>query len=260
MLIAALAISGIFPLAGFFSKDEILWSAWSRHHPLVWFFGFATAGLTSFYMFRLIFLAFAGEGRYPEEVRHHLHESPRSMTGPLVALGCLSIVGGLVGLPAWIGSNTFFRFLEPSLALALNPEPAEASHASELLFAGLSIAVAGAGIYFAYRMYVVNPKSAGEMAIRWKNIHRVLLRKYYVDEFYDAAIINPAMNASSDVLWKRVDAGLIDGTVNGAGRTVQNFATVLKHVQNGLIRSYATWILIGMVAMLLYIYVFLRGY
>jgi len=260
MLIAALAISGIFPLAGFFSKDEILWSAWSRHHPLVWFSGFATAGLTSFYMFRLIFLAFAGEGRYPEEVRHHLHESPRSMTGPLVALGFLSVVGGLVGLPAWIGSNTFFRFLEPSLALALNPEPAEASHASELLFAVLSIAVAGAGIYFAYRMYIVNPKSAGEMAIRWENIHRVLLRKYYVDEFYDAAIIHPAMNASSDVLWKRVDAGLIDGTVNGAGRTVQNFATVLKNVQNGLIRSYATWILIGMVAMLLYIYVFLRGY
>ncbi len=260
MLIAALAISGIFPLAGFFSKDEILWSAWSRGHPLVWLFGFITAGLTAFYMFRLVFLTFFGEGRQPEEVRHHLHESPGSMTGPLVVLGILSIVGGFAGLPAWLGPNRFFNFLEPSLALALNSEPAKASHASEMGFAALSIAVALAGIHLAYRLYIRNPKAAGELAMRWKELHRVLFRKYYVDEIYDAAIIHPVLNGSTNVLWKRADVGIIDGMVNGTGQSIRNFGSVLKNVQNGLIRSYAAWILLGMVAVLLYLYVFARGY
>jgi len=260
MLVAALAISGIFPLAGFFSKDEILWSAWSHGHPLVWFFGFVTAGLTAFYMFRLIFLTFFGAGRYTEEVRHHLHESPRSMTGPLVVLGVLSVVGGLVGLPAWMGSNRFFHFLEPSLALALNVESAEASHSVELGFAALSIFAAIAGIYLAYRFYIVNPKTPAELTTRWKEIHRVLFRKYFVDELYDAAIINPALKASTNVLWKKTDTGVIDGAVNGVGRSIQNFGSVLKNVQNGLLRGYAVWILVGMVAVLLYIYVFARGY
>jgi NADH-quinone oxidoreductase subunit L len=260
MLVAALAISGIFPLAGFFSKDEILWSAWSRGHHFVWFFGLATAGFTAFYMFRLILLAFGGEGRYSQEVRHHLHESPSSMTVPLVLLGILSIAGGFVGLPAWLGANRFFHFLEPSLAYALNSEPAEPSHAVELGFAAISVVVALAGISLAYRMYLSNPKSAEKLAIRWKGIHRILLRKYYVDEFYDAAIIKPAVNASTNVLWKHTDAGFIDGTVNGVGQTIRGFASALKGVQNGLIRSYATWILLGTAAVLLYIYVFLRGY
>jgi len=260
MLIAALAISGIFPLAGFFSKDEILWSAWSRGHPFVWLFGFITAGLTAFYMFRLVFLAFAGEGRYPEEVRHHLHESPASMTGPLVVLGVLSIIGGFIGLPAWLGSNRFFHFLEPSLSMALQPEHPEASHAAELAFAALSIAVALAGIYTAYRLYIKNPKRAGELAVRWKELYRVLSRKYYVDELYDAAIIKPALSGSTHVLWKWADSKGIDGAVNGAGQAVQYFASVLKGIQNGMIRSYAAWIFLGTVAMLIYIYLFWPGY
>ena len=179
------------------------------------------------------------------------------MTGPLVVLGILSVLGGFVGLPAWLGSNRFFTFLEPSIALALNAEPAENSHAAELAFAALSVAVAAAGIYIAYRIYIRNPKSAGELAIRWKALHRVLLKKYYVDEIYDAAIIHPALNASTSVLWKGTDARLIDGAVNGVGSSIQSFASVLKNIQNGLIRSYAAWILLGMAAILLYFYVFL---
>ena len=260
MLIAALAISGIFPLAGFFSKDEILWSAWSRGHHVVWLFGFITAGITAFYMFRLIFLAFGGEGRYPEEVRHHLHESPPSMTVPLVMLGVLSMVGGFIGLPAWLGPNRFFHFLEPSLSLAFSPEHAEASHTAEMAFAALSVAVALAGIYLAYRLYIRNPKLADEWAIRWKYLHRVLFRKYYVDELYDAAIIKPAVNISAKALWKGADVGLIDGAVDGVGLGIRNFGSLLKNVQNGLIRSYAAWILLGTVAVLLYFYAFSRGY
>jgi len=256
MFIAALAISGIFPLAGFFSKDEILWSAWSRGHPFVWFFGFVTAGLTAFYMFRLVFLTFFGDARHSAEVRHHLHESPPSMTVPLIVLGILSIVGGFIGLPAWIGSNRFFAFLEPSLALAHHPEHPEFSHSVELGFAGLSIIVAALGIYLAYRIYLLRPDTAAALAARCKGIHRLLYRKYYVDEIYDAAIVHPALKASTDLLWKRADAGLIDGAVNGAGKAIQGMASILKDVQNGLIRSYATWILLGAVAILLYISLF----
>jgi len=260
MLVAALAISGIFPLAGFFSKDEILWSAWSRGHPFVWLFGFITAGLTAFYMFRLIFLTFGGEGRYSDEVRPHLHESPPSMTLPLVVLGFLSIAGGFIGLPAWLGSNRFFHFLEPSLALALSAEHAESSHTAELAFAALSVAVAFAGIYVAYWLYIKHPKLADEWALRWKYAHRVLFRKYYVDELYDAAILKPTVNISTKALWKGADAGLIDGAVNGVGLGIRNFGSLLKNVQNGLIRSYAAWILLGTVAVLLYFYAFSKGY
>ncbi|MBN1571367.1 MAG: NADH-quinone oxidoreductase subunit L [Acidobacteria bacterium] len=259
MLIAALTISGIPPLAGFFSKDEILWAAWSHGYPLIWLLGFITAGLTAFYMFRLIFLTFFGTARHSEEVRHHLHESPASMTGPLVVLGILSIIGGFVGLPAWLGANRFLKFLEPSLALTWSPGHAEASHSVEVIFAALSIAAALIGIYAAYRLYIRNPNAAGEMARRWKGIYRLLFRKYYVDEMYDATIVHPTLNGSTRLLWKQTDVGIIDRAVNGAGETIQALASILKNVQNGLIRSYAVWILAGTVAVLVYI-VLLRNY
>ncbi len=253
MMIAALAISGLFPLAGFFSKDEILWSAWSHGHPLVWFVGFITAGLTAFYMFRLIFLAFFGNARYAEEVKHHLHESPSSMTGPLIVLGILSVIGGFIGLPAWLGANRFFKFLEPSLALAKTGEHAEASHSIEMLFAGLSIAAAGVGIYAAYRLYVRHPETADALAGRWKRMHQLLFRKYYVDEIYNAVLINPTVNVSTNALWKRADVGIIDRAVNGAGATIQGLASILKNMQNGLIRAYAVWILLGALAVIVYV-------
>ena len=256
MLIAALAISGIFPLAGFFSKDEILWSAWSNGHPFIWILGLITAGLTAFYMFRLVFLAFFGKARYSDEVRHHLHESPFSMTGPLMLLGILSIVGGFIGLPAWLGANRFFHFLEPSLQYTLATEHAEQSHAMELRFAALSILAAVAGICVAYRMYIAHPDRADSLAARWKGIHRLLFRKYYVDELYDATIVNPIINASTHTLWKQTDVGIIDRSVNGAGEMIQGMASILKNVQNGLIRSYAAWILLGTVAILLYFSMF----
>ncbi len=256
MLIAALAISGIFPLAGFFSKDEILWSAWSRGHPVIWILGFITAGLTAFYMFRLIFLAFFGDARHSDEVRHHLHESPPSMTIPLVVLGVLSVVGGFIGLPAWLGSNRFFRFLEPSLALAVTAEHAESSHAVEMGFAALSILAGLAGVYAAYRLFLARPDAADALAARWKGIHRLLFRKYYVDELYDAAVVHPILNSSTRTLWKQADAGIIDGAVNGTGEAIRGMASILKNVQNGLIRSYAAWILLGTVAILIYFSLF----
>jgi len=260
MLVAALAISGIFPFAGFFSKDEILWSAWANGHPAIWLAGLVTAGLTAFYMFRLIFLSFYGSGRFPEETRHHLHESPPSMTGPLVGLALLSTVGGFVGLPAWmnLGPNRFERFLAPSLEYAARGEHPEASHSLEFGFAAVSVLVALAGIYVAYRFYVAAPGIAPRLAQRMAGVYRLLLHKYYVDEAYDALIVHPVADGSRRILWTGVDVGIIDGAVNGAGRLVQGSASVLKHLQNGLARNYAAWIFAGAVVILFYIYM-VRG-
>ncbi len=176
MLIAALAISGIFPFAGFFSKDEILWSAWANGHPLIWLTGLVTAGLTAFYMFRLIFLTFYGTGRFPEETRHHVHESPRSMTVPLIGLAVLSAVGGFVGLPAWmsLGPNRFEQFLEPSLEFAARAEHAELPHGLEFGFALISVLVAIAGILVAYRLYVAHPSAPARIAARMGAAYRLL--------------------------------------------------------------------------------------
>ena len=260
MFIAALAISGIPPFAGFFSKDEILWLAYANNHPVVWFIGLLTAGLTAFYMFRLIFLAFFGKGRYSEEVGHHLHESPSSMTIPLIILAVLSVIGGFVGMPEWMypGANKFSEFLEPSLAHTHIEEHALHPHSTEILFALLSVLVAVIAIYIAYRMYVRNPEKADALATRLRLIHRLLFRKYYVDELYDATVIKPTVWTSTKILWKGFDVGLIDGAVNGSGRTIQGFGSILKGIQNGLIRNYAVWIMLGAAALLCYLSIF-RG-
>jgi NADH-quinone oxidoreductase subunit L len=242
MLIAALAISGIFPFAGFFSKDEILWFA-----------GLVTAGMTAFYMFRLIFLAFYGKERFSEKVRHHLHESPATMTLPLVVLAVLSTLGGFIGLPAWMGTNRFEQFLEPSLEFAWRGKHAALPHSMELIFAGISVLVALAGIFIAHRFYVARPGTADRLAGKVRGLHRLLLRKYYVDEVYDAVIVNPIAAGSKEVLWRGIDIGTIDAAVNGMARLVSGTASLLKHGQNGLVRGYATWILAGAVLILVYI-------
>jgi NADH-quinone oxidoreductase subunit L len=255
MFAAALAISGIFPLAGFFSKDEILWSAWALGHPVVWLAGLITAGLTAFYMFRLMFLAFHGEERFSTQSRHHLHESPASMVIPLVILGILSVVGGFIGPPAWLnlGPNRFFQFLEPSLALAYRPERGELPHSLELSFAAISVLAAAVGILVAYRTYVLRPESADAWAGRMKGLYTLLFRKYYMDEAYDAAFVNPVLHGSRETLWKGMDVGIIDGTVNGVGQAIRASAGVLKRIQSGLVRGYAAWIFLGAVAVIFYI-------
>ena len=258
MVVAALAISGIPPLAGFFSKDEILWSAWAHGHPAIWGVGLVTAGLTAFYMFRLVFLTFSGEERMDEHTRRHLHESPASMTVPLVILAVLSVMGGWVGLPAWMGVNRFAAFLEPSLRFTALSEHEPASHALEAGLAVLSVAVAAFGIGAAYNLYVVRRESAQALARRFAGLHALLSHKYYVDEIYDALFVNPAVTGSREVLWKGLDVGIIDGSVNGVGRTIQGSADLLKHLQNGLVRSYASWILAGTIAALFYIYSLIR--
>jgi len=255
MFIAALAISGIPPFAGFFSKDEILWSAWSRGHSIIWILGLLTAGLTAFYMFRLIFLTFHGHERFPEETRHHLHESPPSMTLPLVILAILSVVGGLVGLPPWLhlGANQFEHYLEPSLELALLPQHGAVSHSVEFTFAVISVVVALIGIALARWIYLKRPGLSDTIAARMGRLYRLVFRKYLVDEAYDFLFVNPTVKASTGVLWRTVDIAVIDGAVNGTGHSIRTAAGILRHMQSGLIRSYAAWILAGLLIMLLYL-------
>ncbi len=239
MLIGTLAIAGVPGLAGFFSKDEILWRAWSNGHPGVWLLLWLGAGLTAFYMFRLIFLTFWGEERMDEHTRHHLHESPRRVVYPLAALAVLSVIGGYVGLPAWTGlSNSFEHFLEPVLRV---PEPLHeaAAHSTgqEVLFTCLSVLIAGLGIFIAYRLYVVRPELPERIANRVRGLYTLIYRKYYVDELYDAIFVNRTKDLGNACFY--LDAKFVDGAVNGTASTTRGTATLSRifdtYVVDGLV-------------------------
>ena len=163
MLVGTLAIAGVPGLAGFFSKDEILWRAWSNGHPVIWLLLWLGAGMTAFYMFRLLFLTFWGEERMDEHTRHHIHESPKNVVYPLAALAVLSVIGGYVGLPGLDRDGQSIRAF-PGAGAAGCRRPAHAvehSAGQELLFTGLSVAIALVGIFLAYRFYVASPGHRG---------------------------------------------------------------------------------------------------
>ncbi len=249
MVTGCLAIAGVPGLAGFFSKDEILWRAWSNGHPVVWVVLWLGAGMTAFYMFRLLFLTFWGEGRMDEHTKQHIHESPRNVVYPLAALAVLSIIGGYVGLPGWLGvGNKFEQFLEPVLRLPLT-DPPSAAHAGgqELLFTSLSVLISLAGILLAYRFYVLNPGSADRVTGKIRGIYTLVFRKYYVDELYDALFVHRTKNLGDACFF--VDSKFVDGAVNGTAATTRGTAIISKtfdmYVVDGLVN------LVGWVNMLL---------
>jgi NADH-quinone oxidoreductase subunit L len=280
-LIATLAICGIFPFAGFFSKDEILGRAIDRYFFL-WAIGFITAGMTAFYMFRLFFLAFSGYTRADEQVEKHIHESPPSMTVPLMILAGLSIVGGWIGWPGSLGGeNRFERFLEPVLAGALSETGAiKIAHhglAKEIFLMVLSLSIAVAGIWLAYEFYRSKRIAPELLAEKWPRAYQLLLHKYYVDEIYDALIVNRVKDLST--LFGLFDAKVIDGMgVDGAGwlarfgsrvsmwwdkwvidgllnfsaKFLQLLSFPVRLLQSGMFSSYAMVILIGLVVLLAY--------
>ena len=191
--IATLAIAGIFPLAGFFSKDEILGRAFEKN-PALWLVGFVTAGMTAFYMFRLLFLAFFGYSRADEQVEKHIHESPPTMTIPLIMLAGLSLIGGWIGWPLSLGGDARFeKFLEPVLAGVVAETGAEkiGQHglAIEYILMLASLSIAGVGIWLAYHLYRTKRIAPELVAGKWPKLYQLLLHKYYVDEIYDAAIV-----------------------------------------------------------------------
>jgi NADH-quinone oxidoreductase subunit L len=257
MLIATLAITGIPPLAGFFSKDAILLGAYQipGGHPL-YALGLLTALLTSFYMFRLIFLTFHGKPRYDDR-KVHVHESPWSMLGPLVVLAVLSVVGGWVAAPALLGGPDYFaNFLTPVFG---GKESAEvlgeaAAHTLELTLAFVAVGAALAGWGVAYWLYLVRPEKADGLAKSMAPAYRTLLNKYYVDELYDAVIVKPLVWISTNVLWRVVDVEAIDGTVNGIAGGATAIGDGVRHTQSGNTRSYAVWVVVGALLVLAVIF------
>ncbi|HEX8926947.1 MAG TPA: proton-conducting transporter membrane subunit, partial [Terriglobales bacterium] len=322
MLIATIAISGIPPFAGFFSKDEILWQAF-RFNWVFWVIGAVTAFMTSFYMFRLIFMTFTGEYRGAHGEAHvghaphtnpahgqvadkehasHAHavpmdghghgsphESPAFMLVPLCILAVLSIVGGYFGR-----GGRFERFLEPVMrpaemheAARINPamllddqqrhtvalmqsaqsddEPkmqldaangakreSEPSKGTEEALMLTSVAIAFAGLALAWFLYVKRRDLPAKIATSLGGLYNAVLNKYFVDEFYGAAIIRPIIQLSTTVLWKGVDALVIDGSVNGGARAAQDASEILRQQQSGSIRSYAAWVAAGAGFVVLY--------
>jgi NADH-quinone oxidoreductase subunit L len=263
MFVATLAITGIPLFAGFFSKDEILWKAFSSDVNGAWYFwavGFAAAGLTAFYMFRLIYLTFYGEERMDAEKKRHLHESPKTMTVPLMALAVLSIIGGFVGMPhVFLVTNYFEEWLSPVMK-GVNHEAAShalasagESAAAEWILMGASVLLVLTSIYLAYYFYRKNIAAATRLAGSLGGVKRTLLNKYYVDEFYGAVVVRPLVNFSV-FLWKIVDVIIIDGTLNGLTVLWRDISDTLRHMQSGQLRNYATIFSIGVVLLVAYIF------
>jgi NADH-quinone oxidoreductase subunit L len=269
-LVATIAIAGIPPFAGFFSKDEILWQAFSNPlhgnlNVLLWAFGACAALLTAFYMFRLVFMTFHGECRITAKAKDHLHESPMVIVFPLIVLAILSFVGGWVGIPKVIGElfggipNTFEHFLEP--VFKFSEEYVKAGHAVEHHSAalewglmGLSVLIAVVGISIAFTMYVANTALPGRFTSTFPALHRAVFNKWYVDELYDFLFVNPC-KALGNFLWKGFDVVVVDGIVDGVATVVMTFSKGLRSIQTGFVHNYAMTMALGVVVIVAF-YIF----
>ena len=273
-VIATLAICGIPIFSGFFSKDEILWMAFSqdRGHVILWLVGFAAAGMTAFYMFRSVILAFWGTPR-DHHLYDHAHESPATMTVVLWVLAILALLGGLVGIPHALGKfahvpNLFHDWMAPVFAqgqaviaagmhgagsAAVHGETAgghEAVSAMEYVLMVASVAIALTGIGIAYLVYKSGLETAEGFRSKAAWLHKVIYNKYYVDEFNDATIIQPTKRLSENFLWKFFDVIIIDGTVNGVAKATLWVSGRLRTIQSGYVFNYALAITLGGVAVL----------
>ncbi len=250
-LIATLAISGIFPLSGFFSKDEILAHVF-EHNKIMWGIGLFTSMMTAFYMFRLLFVTFFGEFRGTHEQKHHLHESPATMTIPLIVLAILSAAGGLLNIPHVLGGGeSLAHFMAPLFELSkqANPELFEGhlEHSTEYILMGVSVGAAVLSIFFAYNLFM-SKKMVPAADKDVTGIPKLLQNKYYVDEFYDAVFVNP-MRKLSDVLYSFGEF-LIDLVVNGTGRLVQFLSGRMRLLQTGETGFYVFAMVLGILVIL----------
>jgi len=244
MLVAAVAISGLPPFSGFFSKDEILASAWHGHHYAIFLLGLVGSGLTAFYMWRLVFLTFSGPSRVDPTVAHHVHESPWVMTGPLVVLALLAAGAGVWGLPGTRGLS-----LAGFLAPVLGGTETEGGSVAAWGLMAVSVAVALGGLLVAWRMYLGGGANLANVGVPRSGVHRLLLSKYYVDELYDRAIVVPLVRLFH---WcaEVFDAGVIDGVVNGMAAGFVRAAGVARRSQSGFVMNYALSMLVGVIALL----------
>lgn len=255
-LIAALAISGIPPLSGFFSKDEILWYSFANGSFILWLVGVVTALMTAFYMFRLYFLTFEGKERFGHD--KHPHESPKVMTIPLIVLAILSVIGGFVGIPEVFSGehgNQFHNWLAPIFKDADRKlmHFGLHSHFEEILLMVISVIGATASILLARYIYLKKPEIASQTANRFRGLYNLLWNKYFVDEIYDATVVNPIVTVSRNVLWKIADNKVIDGTVNGVAKLVDIISATIRKIQTGVTQLYALVMVLGIAVALLWI-------
>ncbi|HWZ30305.1 MAG TPA: NADH-quinone oxidoreductase subunit L [Bryobacteraceae bacterium] len=239
---AGVAIAGLPFTSGAFSKDAILEAAYS-HAPWMYWVGTFTAFMTAFYVFRALFMAFFGEYRgsigeghghgHDDHGHGGIHESPFVMWGPLAVLAVLSLVGGFINIP---------KFMEPMFKAEEGGVPS---------WVGIIPWIAGfAGIGLAYLFYVLAPSIPDALARGFGGLYNLVYNKYFVDEFYDSTVVNPLVDGSRTLLWRTADAGLIDGAVNGIGKTARAIGGILKLPQSGFIRSYAAWVVAGSIAVI----------
>jgi NADH-quinone oxidoreductase subunit L len=255
-LVASLAIAGVFPFAGFFSKDEILWAALTEGNILVWLLAAIVAVMTSFYMFRLVFLVFHREPSLSEGMAHHPHEAPPAMRVPLMILAGLSVVAGFIGIPIIEGANLIRAYLDPVFTRYQLP-PGVLGHALhrpglELMMLLISLVLSIGGILLAMYMYLIDTTLPERLSTQFRGVYRLLLAKYYVDEVYDRLVVEPIKHAAA-WLWARVDMGLVDGAVNQAGAFVRRDSAWLSRVQSGFVRNYALSIFLGAVIVIGYL-------
>jgi NADH-quinone oxidoreductase subunit L len=254
---AALAISGFPFFSGFFSKDEILASAFASGHIVLWVMGLLTAGLTAFYIFRAFFLTFHGEPRWTSEHRTqntetprasevyhapHPHESPAVMTVPLAILAVFSVVAGFVGMPSVMGPN----FIEEYFAPVFGQVEMHIAPVTEWMLMGASVVAGLLGIGVAYWFYIARPEIPVKVTARFPRIYKLLWDKYRVDEFYSAVFVEPGRRLAM-FLWEVVDVQVIDGSANGIGRVTALLSRVLRRWQTGYARAYALLMLVGTV-------------
>jgi NADH-quinone oxidoreductase subunit L len=239
--VGVLAIAGVPGLAGFFSKDEILASAFATGHTSLWLCGVTGAMLTAFYMTRLYVLTFRGEFRGDHHTWSHAHESPRTMTIPLVILAILSIVGGYVGLPESLGGhNSFAHYLAP----AVGHHDLGLSHETEWLLMAVSVGAGLLGMGTAWLMYSRDPRADRGMAKSLRSVYPRVQRAYDVDALYDHVVVQPVMRGS-DALWKEVDVAVIDGAANGTAAAAMGFGGVLRRWSTGNVQHYMLTVLVG---------------
>jgi NADH-quinone oxidoreductase subunit L len=260
-VIATLAIAGVPPLAGFFSKDEILASAAGHGHWILWGVGFATAGLTAFYMGRATIMTFFGEFRGTEEQRHHLHESPASMTIPLWILAAGSALVGLIGIPAGMTHifhlpdvNLFHHFLEPVIA-DLGGEPHVLGIGLEIVLILLSIGAAVGGLYLAWMLYRKSAAAGDERVESTLGpLYPVLQDKYYVDEVYDLGVVRPLAQVS-EFFWKVVDGVVIEGAIRLGTFVTELAGDFGRFSTTGNVRNYALYFFVGVLVLFAFLFV-----
>ena len=269
-LIATIAIAGIPPLAGFFSKDEILMHAFSAGlgeyagamYFILWGVGIVTAFLTAFYMFRLTFSTFHGSFKLPEKIKSavgaekFLHESPSTMTIPLWVLAIASIFGGFLGVPNFIietftGQTANVNLLHPWLDSIAADYPIVMGKALEWVLMALAVAIAAAAVYLAYKMYAdgQQEESDAKIADRFGGLYEVWEEKYRLDELYEGVVVNPTVKFSERVL-AVFDMKVVDGFVNGVAGTVRLFGSLFRYIQSGVVSSYALYLVIGVILVL----------